>query len=536
MSTARHPTRALDRGRPLTSEAPSCAELAARLAESNACFLAVGVTIAEGMTLHDHEGRIVAANPSAGEILGVSSLDLVGVSLAASHWETVDATQTAVPPERHPISLALATGESPPLALLRLRDRRGALHWLQMRVTPTSASKVARAVCLFTDITAARIDEERRQRTEVNFRTLIEGTPDAVAVYQHDPARAHDPLCYANPRMISLLGYRSADEMLGRAAVDFIHADDRALVDRQVLEAPAAPAPPLTEARFLRGDGEAVPVEMTVLPIFFHGEPATLVHARDLTERKRLEAHVVMADRLASVGMLAAAVGHEINNPLAYVMANLDLVLERLGEPGGTDPDRLVDLAEMLRDARQGAARVRGIVRDLKTFARGESEERTRVDPRRVLDSCVNMAGGEIRQRARLVKRYAETEPVLANAARLGQVLLTLLINAMHAVPLGDRDAHEIQVGTRSDEHGRVVIEVSDTGAGIPDDAGPHLFEPFFTSRTGSQGSGLGLSICRTIVAALGGEITFESRIPRGTTFRVTLPPAPIGSDPPSMP
>jgi signal transduction histidine kinase len=186
----------------------------------------------------------------------------------------------------------------------------------------------------------------------------------------------------------------------------------------------------------------------------------------------------------------------------------------------------------MLREAREGADRVRRIVRDLKVFSRGEAEESTRVDPRRVLDSCVNMASAEIRQRARLVKCYGETPPVFASEARLGQVLLNLLINATHAIPLGDHDAHEIQVGTRSDERGRVVIEVRDSGAGIPDDVRPHIFEPFFTTKTGGRGTGLGLSICQTIVTALGGEIGFESQLGRGTAFRVTLPAAPLEADP----
>ena len=328
--------------------------------------------------------------------------------------------------------------------------------------------------------------------------------------------------------MISMLGYERAGELLGRPPADFVFPDDRGLVDRRrlVYEARGLEAPP-SEERFLRRDGAPVPVEVTAIPIFFDGDPATLVHARDLTDRKRLEAQVVMADRLASVGRLAAAVGHEINNPLAYVMANLDLALERIGEPDVSAPDRLADIVEMLREAREGSERVRHIVRDLKVFSRGETEERSRVDPRRVLDSCVNMARGEIRQRARLTKRYGETPPVLANEARLGQVLLNLLINAAHAIPEGEPEAHEIMVSTRQDERGQVVIEVKDSGSGIPDDVKRRLFEPFFTTKSGGRGTGLGLSICKSIVTALGGEIGFESQVGQGTSFRVTLPPAP---------
>jgi PAS domain S-box-containing protein len=379
-------------------------------------------------------------------------------------------------------------------------------------------------VCSFADVTFARHEEEQRQRTELNFRTLIELTPDAMAVYQNDT------IAYANPQMVRLLGCGDPGELVGLSPLELVYPEDRLLVDRRMrtFAARGLEGPP-AEERFRRRDGSPVPVEVTTIPIFFDGVPATLVHARDLSERKRLEAQVVMADRLASVGRLAAAVGHEINNPLAYVMANLDLALERLAEPDVSAPDRLADIVEMLREAREGADRVRHIVRDLKVFSRGETEERTPVDPRRVLESCVNMARGEIRQRARLIKRYGETPPVLANEARLGQVLLNLLVNAAHAIPEGEPDAHEIQVATRSDPDGRVVIEVRDTGEGIPEDVKRRIFEPFFTTKGPGRGSGLGLSICQSIVTALGGEITFESELGTGTAFRVILPAAPVG-------
>jgi signal transduction histidine kinase len=254
------------------------------------------------------------------------------------------------------------------------------------------------------------------------------------------------------------------------------------------------------------------------------------VHARDLTERKRLEAQLVMADRLASVGRLAATVGHEINNPLAFVLTNLEIALEQIGVGMPVTVARAAEIAEMLREAREGADRVRHIVRDLKVFSRGDSEERNAVDPRRVIDSCANMAKGEIRHRARLVKRYGETPRVLANEARLGQVLLNLLVNAAHAIPEDAAGEATITVTTRTDAAGRVVIEVRDTGSGIPDDVKKHIFEPFFTTKAG--GSGLGLSICHSIVTGMGGEITVESEVGHGTTFRVALPAA-TDSEPP---
>ena len=510
-------------------------EVRAALAESEALYHAVVAMLEDGVTLHDAEGLIVSANASAERILGVAADALVGRSLVAPEWGWFDVGGAPIPPEEHPVSLALG-GEATARALMGTRDRHDQLTWILMTATRIPAG-TAHALCIFSDVTLQRIDEEQRERTEMNFRTLIERTPEGVAVYQNDA------LAYANPTMVALLGYDGVEEMLDRPSADLVHPDDRAMSDMGMRAAaagqePAAPA----EERLLRRDGAAVPVEVTALPTFFNGEPATLVHARDLSERKRLEAQVVMTDRLASVGRLAAAVGHEINNPLAYVMANLDLALERRGAPGVVldggeedDPGRLAEIVEMLREAREGADRVRHIVRDLKVFSRGETEERTRVDPRQVLDSCVNMARGELRHRARVVKDYHDTPPVLANQARLGQVLLNLLINAAHAVAEGAPEANEIKVSTRTDGEGHVVIEVKDSGAGIPDDVKPRIFQPFFTTKASKSGTGLGLSICQNIVTAHGGQISFESEVGKGTAFRVTLPAAPTSIRPPPV-
>ena len=518
------------------------ARAAAAHSESEERYRSVVNGLEEGITLHDAEGRILTANPSAARILGVSAARLAGRSLFDPSWGPVDDELRPFPAERHPLAITLREGRPCSGVVLRIQAPDGERRWLQVSSGPIASGGAARAVCAFVDVTVSRHEEERSRRSESNFRTLIELSPDAIAVYQGAA------VLYANARMLALLGYESKEELVGRGPLDFVHPEDRAMVGERIrtyalrgLETPPA------EERFLRKDGSAVSVEVISIPIFFDDARCTLVHARDLTERKQIEAQLVMADRLASVGRLAATVGHEINNPLAYVLANLELALERLGAPTLpplTAPPsapvaeaaraRNAEIAEMLREAREGAERVRSIVRDLKVFSRGESEERARVDPRRVLDSCVNMATGEIRHRARLVKRYQETPRVLANEARLGQVLLNLLINAAHAIPEDASDLQEITVSTSTDARGRVVLEVRDTGVGMTDEVKKHIFEPFFTTKTGGLGTGLGLSICQSIVTTLGGEIAVESEPGRGTSFRVFLPPAPEGEGPPS--
>ncbi|HSN92492.1 MAG TPA: ATP-binding protein, partial [Anaeromyxobacteraceae bacterium] len=183
------------------------------------------------------------------------------------------------------------------------------------------------------------------------------------------------------------------------------------------------------------------------------------------------------------------------------------------------------EVLRALEDAREGGARVREIVRDLRTFARSGGEARARVDVRRTLRSAVNLALAEIRRRARLDLDLAEVPPVLGAEHRLGQVFLNLLVNAAQAIPEGAADRNRIRVATRV-EAGRVLVEVSDTGAGIPDEVLPRIFDPFFTTKPVGVGTGLGLAIVHTIVAELGGEVRVRTAPGQGTTFAVDLPAA----------
>jgi signal transduction histidine kinase/CheY-like chemotaxis protein len=242
---------------------------------------------------------------------------------------------------------------------------------------------------------------------------------------------------------------------------------------------------------------------------------------------KRSQAQLLLADRMLSVGTLAGGVAHEINNPLAYVIANLDFIDEALRSlRQRVKDDELAELEEVVGDARQGADRVRRIVRDLKTFSRADDDRRGPVDLKRVLELSISLASTEIRHRARLVQNYSDAPRVEASESRLAQVFLNLLINAAHAIPLGGADKNEIRLVVRTRADGSAVVEVRDTGSGIPPNQLTRIFDPFFTTKTIGGGTGLGLSICHGIVSALGGEITVESEVGKGTTFTVVLPAA----------
>jgi signal transduction histidine kinase len=262
--------------------------------------------------------------------------------------------------------------------------------------------------------------------------------------------------------------------------------------------------------------------------------------------QRKISEQLAISERMASAGMLAAGVAHEINNPLAVVMANLEYVTDQLGpvvrdvralEVRCRERERDQDLASglerrlheidgPLQDAREAVERIRLIVRDVKLFSRPHDDGRDIVDVRGVIESSIRMAWNEIRHRAQLVKEYGDVSMVASNEARLGQVFLNLLVNAAQAIPEGQASDNEIRVTTKMLDRDHVAIEVRDTGTGIPRDNLACIFDPFFTTKPVGVGTGLGLALCHRMITDLGGEIAVESEVGKGALFRVTLPAA----------
>jgi signal transduction histidine kinase/CheY-like chemotaxis protein len=238
-----------------------------------------------------------------------------------------------------------------------------------------------------------------------------------------------------------------------------------------------------------------------------------------LKESERLR---IDSERMASLGTLAAGVAHEINNPLTYV----NILVGRLVslEQANAQDELCRHRLEMLEEVREGVGRVEQIVRALRMFSRGDEDSHGPVDLHEALESALRMVGHEIRHRAELVRAYGDIPRVRGSAARLSQVFLHLLVNAAQSMPEGEAHTNQLRVSTRTLDDGRVAVEIVDSGTGIPRELVGRIFEPFFTTKRIGQGSGLGLSICRGIVNAMGGEISVESELGHGSRFSVVLP------------
>ncbi len=373
-------------------------------------------------------------------------------------------------------------------------------------------------VLVFRDQTEERRAEAAILRSRRELLELVEKLPLGVFVTRQGL------IVYANPTFAQYLGYDAAAALSGKP-VD-------GLLEREETASPGedgtlrGTARTVWRARTARGGTVTLEGE-GAREIDFEGTTATLWAVQDITELRAMHAQLMQADRLASVGTLAAGIAHEINNPLAYVIGSLDFMAETFAALERPLPSpALVEVGQALGEAREGAQRVKAVVRDLKTFSRADEERRAAVDLPRLLDSSVNMVSNELRHRARLEKAYAPTPPVVANEARLGQVFLNLIINAVQCLPEGRPEDERIRIVTGTDEAGRALVEVHDSGPGIPDEIRERIFDPFFTTKPIGVGTGLGLAICRNTIEALGGTIGVRRGEPRGTVFRVTIPAA----------
>jgi C4-dicarboxylate-specific signal transduction histidine kinase len=249
------------------------------------------------------------------------------------------------------------------------------------------------------------------------------------------------------------------------------------------------------------------------------GRAERLVGAvHDVTERRQLEGTLRQNDRLVAMGTIAAGVAHEINNPLTHLVASLPIVLDAARR--GAAPDD--EVTGLLQGCLDGAQRIAAIVRDLKVFTRPD-EAGTRCDVGEVLTSVLNLLNLEYRHAARIVRAVPVGVQVAAPSARVAQVLTNLIINAVQAMPPRPVDENLIEVCAR-EEGDSGVIEVRDNGSGISDQVRARLFTPFFTTKPVGEGTGLGLSVCRTLVTGLGGTIDVESTEGAGSTFTVRLP------------
>lgn len=380
--------------------------------------------------------------------------------------------------------------------------------------------------------------EKRLREREQWFSAALRSIADAVITVD-----VGGKVTFMNPAAEGLIGL-ACDEVTGKHVRDVLRLVDARSTRRGETPPEAAlrtmKPVQLHDACLLNSTtGEERLIDDSTAPVMY--EQATLgavMVFRDVTEQKMLQRRVEFADRLSALGTMAAGTAHELNNPLAVVIGNTALLaadLKRYRTDLATEKaperaeQRLDQMANALGDVQSAASRMRSIVSDLQAFSRPTQDGFGLVDLTQCVEWAIRSTAHEFQHRARLLTQFGDVPLVEAEEGRLGQVFINLLVNAVQAMPPGDGERNEVSVTTYTDGGGCAVVEIRDTGAGIPAEVRDRIFDPFFTTKGEGTGTGLGLSICYGIVNSVGGQIVVESQIGQGTTFRVKLPPASRG-------
>ena len=354
------------------------------------------------------------------------------------------------------------------------------------------------------------------------LQEVIDAIPDPMFLKdeQHRWVLLNDAYC-------EFMGY-DRDQLLGKSDFDFFPDTEAAVFwerDDAVLNADTTD---INREEFTDSEGNRYVIQTHKTGIAgSNGNQYIVGLIRDITRQQRLEERLDVAHHLVSLGTLAGGIVHEINNPLTYVLTNLDYLMETLDSPD----EPVADRRDALEAAIRGAERVQNVTEGLANFSELSDEELHPLDVNDRLESTTRVAAPQIKGVARLVEDYRNVPPIDGTRQSFDQILLNLLSNATDAVQSCERDEHEICIASYTDDSGWAVIEIFDSGEGIPPNLRDQIFAPFFTTKPVSEGTGLGLSICKSLVEGMNGTIDVESTPGEGTTFELKFPPSSQSSE-----
>jgi PAS domain S-box-containing protein len=457
----------------------------------------------------------------------------------------------------------------------RILTKQGEMRTVEVYVSHTIYQGKPAFFGTLVDITEQKHAEESLRESENKFRDLVEKSPVGVYLIQDGLFR------YINARYAEIHGYAIEELVDKKGTSDTVLSEDMPKVRDEFRKGLKGDIGSLnTEFRIITKKRELKDVEVYGTYTTYRGKLAIIGTLVDITERKRADEmlknllkdlekknvelentydelresqqKIIQQEKMASIGQLAAGVAHEINNPVGFVMSNINSMgkyserlsqfikiqseaIERLSKQQGAAAVVLDDLHEtrralkidyvvndfinVVKESLEGAERVKRIVQDLKNFSHKDEDEHKPGDINEGIESTINVVWNELKYKANMKKEYGKIPLTKCNLGQLNQVFMNLLINAVQAI----EERGEISVKT---EHrgGDIVISISDTGSGIQEDKINRIFEPFFTTKEVGKGTGLGLSIAYDIVKKHNGEIMVASEIGKGTTFTVTLP------------
>jgi PAS domain S-box-containing protein len=519
-----------------TDRHAASAEMAGILATAGDAFVGI-----------DHDGVITGWNAAAASLLGWTAAEAIGRNMVDTF---VPESAHAAHAERMQRLHTMDDADLPlgPLELIA-RSRSGREIAIELTVGRMPWAGRWRFHAFLRDVTERQATARALEISETLHRHLAENSGDLISRHSRQGR-----LLYVSPASREVLGF-APEELLGRDAREFLHPDDLAAFRATDFEAVEGGERVDMTSRLRHRDGHWVWVEAVISVLRDdRGRVSEIqMSTRDITGRKAREAASQQASRLEALGRLSAGLAHEINSPIQYVSDNARFVAEayddvhravhhyrKLAETAGTPAfdahlvavraveehvefDYLkAEIPLALGQMLEGIDRVATIVQAMKTFSHPGSREQTAADLNEALTATVTVTRAQVGCVADLRVELADLPPVVCDIAQLNQAFLNLLVNAADAIEeTGRRGLISLSTSLDGDH---VVIRISDTGSGIPDDVLPKIFDPFFTTKHIGRGTGQGLPLTRAIVEGHAGTLTVGSRPGCGTTFTIRVP------------
>ena len=400
-------------------------------------------------------------------------------------------------------------------------DKDGSIkHWI-VRSSPIfdENGELVAAMEISLDITERKLLEVELERSEKKYHAIFNNIPNPVFVLDSKSLEILD----SNNSVAAVYGY-TGDEVKGRSFLDLFKKDDAALYAPKLKTVSV-----INQAKHIAKGGKEIYVNIRVSPSEYSRQKVLLVTTSDITKRLETEQQLIQASKMATLGEMATGVAHELNQPLSVIKTASSFLLKKIGNRQSVQQDILETMLEKVDD---NVDRATKIINHMRQFARKSDMETGTIDVHAVLESAFEIFSQQLKVRGIDIKRdFSRDLPKInADPDRLEQVFINLLLNARdaieerHAAHLPGHDMEKrISLQTIHDGHS-VIIDVCDTGAGIPPHIQEKIFEPFFTTKEVGKGTGLGLSISYGIIKECGGEIVALPNQEQGTCFRLTFP------------
>lgn len=400
----------------------------------------------------------------------------------------------------------------------------GSIEWTRWDCRPWfEADGIIGGLIVYTEIITERIQaEEALRASEARFRNMVEDAPDPIFI------QTQMRFSYLNQKALNLFGAKDAQELIGTPVMERFHPDYHDSVKQRIkgLNEHCKPAE-LMEQKYLRMDGSTVLVEVTAQSIMYEDNDGALVFVRDITERKNLEAQLMQAQKMESVGRLAGGVAHDYNNMLSIILGYTDFAFEKI--------DTKHPLFSDLEEIHTAAERSVDITRQLLAFSRKQTIEPTLLDLNESVEGMLKMLRRLIGEDIDIAWHPGEhLWPVFMDPSQLNQIIVNLCVNARDAIKNVGKITIETNTKSFDDEYcaehvgfrpgDYIMVAVSDDGCGMDKDLQSHIFEPFFTTKEMGKGTGLGLATVYGIVKQNNGFINVYSELGQGTTFRIYIP------------